>query len=375
MIYLDNSATTHQKPKEVIDAVCKGLTQYSANPGRSGHKLSSQTAIMVENVRQKIQNFVNAPYAVFTQNCTDALNLAIWGTFNNGGHIICTTNDHNSMLRPLFELQKKFNIEISVAKPSTNGKLTLDDILPLVKPNTYMICLNHMSNVDGEIADIQSIGNYCFENCITFLVDGAQSVGHINIDMQKNHIDMLAIAPHKGLYSPQGVGVLCYNQKAKLKPTRFGGTGTESENLYQPLGTVETFESGTLATPNILGLGAGIDFVCKHKKQINQKIDDLSTYLNYELSNIKGVKVYTHPNNSYGVIGFNIHDYGSTDISQILSDKYDICTRGGLHCAGLKHKHLGTLEQGIVRASLSYYNTFTECQKLIKAVKQIAIKK
>lgn len=372
MIYFDNSATTNKKPKEVIAAVNQGLTKYSANPGRSGHKLSVQTAIQVENVREKVMKFINAPFVAFTQNCTDALNLAIQGTFVPNGHIICTINDHNAMIRPLFELQKKYGLEISIASPKHSGELTLEDILPHIKPNTYMICLNEMSNVDGEVAQIKQIGEFCNEHCITFCVDAAQSCGHLEMDMQKNYIDLLALAPHKGLYAPQGVGVLGYTKKAKLNPIRFGGTGTDGANVYQPKNSIETFESGTLSTPNILGLGAGIDFVEKHFGDIQEKIDDLSTYLNYELSNINGVKVYTHANNSYGVIGFNIKDYGSTDVSQILSDKYGICTRGGLHCAGLKHKFLGTLEQGVVRVSLSYYNTFSECVKLVKAIKEIA---
>ena len=372
MIYFDNSATTNKKPKEVINAVIKGLTEYSANPGRSGHKLSVQTAIQIENIREKTMSFLNAPYIAFTQNCTDALNLAIQGTYVPNGHVICTINDHNAMIRPLFEIQKKYGLEISIATPKYPQELTLDDILPHIRPNTYMICLNEMSNVDGQIAELKRIGEYCNEHCIIFCVDAAQSCGHIKIDMQKNYIDLLAIAPHKGLYAPQGIGVLGYTKKAQLKPIRYGGTGTDGANIYQPKNSIETFESGTLSTPNILGLGAGIDFVEKNFTAIQEKIDDLSTYLNYELSNIKGVTVYTHANNSYGVIGFNIKDYGSTDVSQILSDKYNICTRGGLHCAGLKHKFLETLNQGIVRVSLSYFNTFSECVKLVKAVKEIA---
>ena len=372
MIYFDNSATTNKKPKEVINAVIKGLTEYSANPGRSGHKLSVQTAIQIENIREKTMSFLNAPYIAFTQNCTDALNLAIQGTYVPNGHVICTINDHNAMIRPLFEIQKKYGLEISIATPKYPQELTLDDILPHIRPNTYMICLNEMSNVDGQIAELKRIGEHCNEHCIIFCVDAAQSCGHIKIDMQKNYIDLLAIAPHKGLYAPQGIGVLGYTKKAQLKPIRYGGTGTDGANIYQPKNSIETFESGTLSTPNILGLGAGIDFVEKNFTAIQEKIDDLSTYLNYELSNIKGVTVYTHANNSYGVIGFNIKDYGSTDVSQILSDKYNICTRGGLHCAGLKHKFLETLNQGIVRVSLSYFNTFSECVKLVKAVKEIA---
>lgn len=374
MIYFDNSASTLIKPKEVISATVQGLTKYSANPGRSGHKLSLMTALKVEEVRQKIANFVNCQNIVFTQNCTDALNLAILGTFVSNGHVIITSNDHNASVRPFFELQKKYGLEISIASPKQSEKITLEDILPHIKENTYLICVNHMSNVDGQIAEIDKIGEYCHTHNLIFLVDGAQSIGHIKIDMQKSHIDFLAIAPHKGLYSPQGVGVLAFLDETKLNPIRFGGTGTESENLYQPTTGIERFESGTLATPNILGLGAGVDFVNKNFDKINKKIDDLCTYLNFELSSIKGVKVYTHPQNSFGVLGFNIWDYGSTEVAQVLSDQFDICTRGGLHCAGLKHKQLGTLSQGIVRASLCYFNTFTECQKFVSAVKILAKK-
>ena len=372
MIYFDNSATTLVKPKEVISAVMEGLTKYSANPGRSGHKLSMICASKVENIRNKVKKFINSDNAVFTENCTDALNLAILGTIKSGGHIICTSNDHNASARPIYEMAKKYNIEVSVATTSKAGILLAEDISKHIKNNTYLVCVNHMSNVDGEIADIENIGNLCKQNGILFLVDGAQSAGHLKIDMKKYNIDMLSLAPHKGLYSPQGVGVLGFNNGIELNPIRFGGTGTEGENIYQPTTSIERFESGTLPTPNILGLGAGIDFVTSHFIEINSKIDDLSTYLNYELSQINGVKVYTHPQNSYGVIGFIIKDFGSTEVSQILSEKYNMCVRGGLHCAGLKHKFLGTLDQGVVRASLSYFNTFTECEKFVRAIRQIS---
>lgn len=372
MIYFDNSATTMLKPKEVINAVLEGLTKYSANPGRSGHKLSMICANKVESVRENVKRFINADNAVFTENCTDALNLAILGTIKNGGHIICTSNDHNASARPIFEMSKKYGIEISVATPTKPGILTATDIAKHYKDNTYLVCVNHMSNVDGEIADIESIGKFCKEKNILFLVDGAQSAGHLKLDMKGYGIDMLALAPHKGLYAPQGVGVLGFSDNVNLKPIRFGGTGTEGENLYQPTTSLERYESGTLPTPNILGLGAGLEFVKSHFDNINAKLDDLSTYLNFELSQINGVKVYTHPNNAYGVIGFNVKDFGSTEVSQILSDKYGICVRGGLHCAGLKHRFLNTLEQGVVRASLSYFNTFTECERFVKAIKQIS---
>lgn len=372
MIYFDNSATTFKKPKEVINQVILGLSKYSANPGRSGHTKSIEIAEKIEHIRNQVCDFLNTPRAVFTQNCTDALNLAILGTFIPNGHIICSINDHNSLVRPLFELEKKYGLEISIAKPQNNKTLSADDIKPLLKPNTYMVAINHMSNVDGAIADIQEIGEFCAENCLLFLVDGAQSVGHVEIDMQKSHIDMLTLAPHKGLYSPQGIGVLAMSKRTKIAPIRFGGTGTQSLNIYQPQEYPEGLESGTLATPNILGLGAGLDFVKNNFLNITKKLDDLSTYLNFELGNINNVKVYTHPDNAFGIIGFNVADVESSDISQILNDKYHICTRGGLHCAGLKHKFLGTEKQGIVRASICYYNTFSECERFVKAIREIA---
>lgn len=371
MIYLDNSASSFIKPKEVIKAVCDGITKYAANPGRGGHDASLIAAQKTEEVREKVKSFLNAPNVIFTQNCTDALNLAILGTFQTGGHVICTSNDHNSMLRPLFELTKR-GLEVSVATPKQSGKLTLDDILPHIKPNTYMIACNHMSNVDGEIADIDAIGEYCMAHCLLFLVDCAQSCGHIKIDMQKSCIDMLAIAPHKGLYAPQGVGVLAYSKKAKIAPIRYGGTGTDSINVYQPTESPECFESGTISTPNILGLGAGIDFVERNFECIANKIDDLTTYLLFELKQTNNVIVYTNPNNTFGVVAFNIINMDSSEVSQILNDKYQICTRAGLHCAPLKHKQLKTTSQGVVRASLSYFTTFTECEKFLKAVKAIA---
>ena len=374
MIYLDNSATTHTKPKQVIKAVNLGLTKFSANPGRGGHKASINTAIEVETVREKVKNFVNgykSQYVIFTSGCTEALNLAILGCAQNGGHVICTCNDHNSVIRPLNYLVDAGLISVSVATPCDNTKITRQDIEKHLKPNTYMICVNHMSNVDGMIADIQAIGELCMEKCILFLVDGAQSAGHLKIDMQKQHIDLLALAPHKGLYAPQGVGVLITSGKAKINPIKFGGTGTESFNTRQPISYPEGFESGTIATPNILGLGAGLDFVSENFQAINHKIEDLSTYLNFELRKINKIKVYTHPDNCYGVIAFNIEGMESETVCQILNDKYNICARNGLQCAPLKHKHLGTIESGVVRVSLSYFNTFNEMVTLVKAVKNI----
>ena len=374
MIYLDNSASSFIKPKEVIKAVTDSLIHYSANPGRSGHKASINTALKIYEVREKLSNHFNnedASKVIFTQNCTSALNLAILGTAKENGHIICTENEHNSVLRPLEYLKSTNKIDYSVAFQSNPKGITLDDIKKYVKPNTYMIICNHISNVNGAIADIKSIGKFCKENKIIFLVDGAQSGGHIKIDIKEDNIDFLTIAGHKGFYAPQSIGALIMNKNYTPNPINFGGTGTNSLELFQPNIYPERLESGTLSTPLILGLGAGLDFVEQNFKDIQNKIDDLTTYLNFELRKME-INSYTHPENSFGVIAFNIGNIDSNEVANILNEKYDIYVRGGYHCAPMKHKALGTITQGAVRASISYFNTFSDIQKLINAIRHIS---
>lgn len=373
MIYLDNSASTLIKPKEVIRAVNDVLINYSANPGRSGHKASIKTALKVELVREQLASHFGieeSQNVIFTQNCTSALNLAILGSAKQGGHIICTENEHNSVLRPLEHLKSLGIIDYSIAFQSSPKGIYLDDIKKHLRSNTYMIICNHVSNVNGAEADISTIGKFCHENSLLFLVDGAQSGGHKLINLPKNHINYFTLAGHKGFYSPQSIGALIISGENRPEPILFGGTGTNSLELTQPQTTPERFESGTLSTPLILGLGAGLSFVENNFQLINSKIDDLSTFLNFELNKL-GVRVYTEPENSTGVLAFNIAKLHSNDVANILNERYGICVRGGYHCAPIKHKALGTLEQGAVRVSLSYFNTFSDIQRLLFAIKHI----
>lgn len=375
MIYLDNSASSYKKPKEVINKMNFAMQNLTANPGRSGHKASMKACLEVNNVREKITNFFGVKKSenvVFTSGCTESLNLAILGNLKENSHIIATINEHNSVLRPIYTMKEKYNLEISIVEPKNKDKITADDVLPLIKPNTSLICTNHVSNVDGMICDIDSIGELCQEKCILYLVDCAQSAGHLKIDMLKSGIDLLAIAGHKGLYGPQGVGALCFSQKGKPSPIKFGGTGTDSINLKQPNISPECFESGTICTPNIVGLGAGIDFVSKNFETIKKKDEDLTTFINFELRKIDGIKVYTHKDNAYGVLSFNIKDIDSSIISNLLDERFNIATRSGLHCAPLKHKWLGTTIQGTVRVSPNYFTTFSEIERFLKAVKTLA---
>lgn len=373
MIYFDNSATTHTKPKQVLAAVNSALTKFSANPGRGAHTVGISCAMQVNLVREKLRKMFNAnkiEHVIFTSGCTEALNLAILGS-EQKGHVVCTVNDHNSVLRPLHFLKEKGSITLSIATPQDNEKLTWQDIEKHIQRDTYLVCVNHISNVDGMITDIEQIGKQCKQRNILFLVDAAQSAGHVQIDMQKCCIDFLAIAPHKGLYAPQGIGALLISDSKHLKPIRFGGTGTESFSPSQPSTPPECFESGTLAVPAILGMGAGIDFVQENFNDIKEKLEDLTTYLNFELRKIPGITVFTHPNNAFGVISFVVQGMESEEVGNILNQKHNICVRSGLHCAPLKHQHMNTLSTGTVRVSLSYFNHFGQVITLIKAIKKI----
>lgn len=372
MIYFDNSASTLLKPKNVQRAVLNALTNFSANPGRSGHKEAIKTAMEIENIREKIRHHVNGEDVIFTGGCTHALNLAILGFCNLHAscHVIATENEHNSVLRPLQFLCDQGKITYSIATQTNKGSLQWKDVQPLLKEDTKLVICNHISNVNGDTIDLTNIGFNLKQKNIKFLVDGAQSGGHFKFDMKAQGINMLVFSPHKGFYSPQGVGCLIKDYDLDLSPILFGGTGTNSLELYQPKSSPEKFESGTICTPAIFGFGAGIDFVEENFLAIKEKMEDLTTYLHYELSKLP-VEIYTTTENTSGVFAFNIPNFTSDEIANLLNEKYDICVRSGYHCAPLKHKALGTLDKGIVRVSFSVANTFQEVEKLINVVKHI----
>jgi len=373
MIYFDNSASSYTKPKCVQKAVLNALNFFTANPGRSGHKASIKTALEVEKVRSMVARHVGTTEEniVFTLNCTDALNLAILGSFRTGGHVVCTENEHNSVLRPLNHLCELDNtFSYSVAGQTGKVGIIWADIEKEICENTYMVIANHISNVNGDMADITTIGQKLKERNILFLVDGAQGGGHFKYDMKKQNINFLSLAPHKGFYSPQGVGALCLNGDTNLSPIRFGGTGTNSLELVQPQESPERFESGTLNTPAILGFGEGINFVEENFSLIQEKLEDLTTYLHYELSQLP-IDIYTKTENTSGVFAFNIPGIDSVDVANYLDEHFDICVRSGFHCAPLKHKSLGTLDGGAVRVSFSYFNTYQEVEKLVFAIKTL----
>lgn len=377
IIYLDNAATSNFKPLCVKKVFLKAL-KHSANPGRSGHKLSIENAFKVWACRETIANHFNIDLpenVVFTKNCTEALNIAIQGLVKNGDHVICSCFEHNSVLRPLKMLEKQKIITLTIIEPKNKKYITLEDLKPNILKNSSLVCLTHTSNVTGFKQDIENIGKYLKEKNILFLVDFAQGCGHYKLDMKKYNISYLAFAGHKGFFAPQSIGGLIINNTVIPKALTFGGTGTESENLLQPNVLPEYLESGTLPTPSICALNEGIKYVEKHFLNHNKKIYKLTDYLIKKLSDLQKqnkIKLYTTDANFNGVVSFNVLNKTSVEVSNFLDEKYNIATRSGLHCAPLTHKYFNTMQQGIVRVSLNHRNTFKQLNILLKAILQIS---
>ena len=365
MIYFDNSATTYYKPYEVKQAVNQALNLYTANAGRGAHKLAQLSAQKIYEVREKVLNLFKAKNhtCIFTSGCTSALNLAIQGSVKQGGHIITTYLEHNSVLRPLEHLKRLGKIDYTVVED-----LSIASFEREILPNTYMIITTQASNVTGTQPDVLKINKLCKKYNLLHLVDTAQGAGHIFDDL--NDVDMIAFAGHKGLYGLGGVGGLVVRKGLNLNPIIFGGTGTASESLIQPNIAPEGFEAGTLPNIPIISLGAGIDYVLKNQKYILQKENKLNNAMRTMFNGLDFITPY-YDNNSLGVYSFNVLDYDSSFVSDYLNEKFGICTRSGLHCAPLVHKHLNTLDRGAVRVSLTCDNSVRDIKQLEIALKQL----
>lgn len=370
MIFLDNSSTTHKKPRCVISACKKGLTKLSVNAGRGGYDLSVRAGMEVLNVRTMFANefHANPEDVIFTGSCTQAINLALRGYIKPNGHIVATVLEHNSVLRTLEYLKNKYNISYTLVKP-VKHIIHPQDIENAITSKTYLVCCIHTSNVTGATNDIEAIGKVCKKHSCKFFVDCAQSGGHIKVDMDKSNINMLTLAGHKGFYAPQGIGVLI-KRDIDIKPLIYGGTGTHSESLIQPNESPEGLESGTLSIPNILALGKGLEFVIKNFDKLNKRIFKLTnTLINY-LKNNNNVILYSFNPHS-GIASINIKGKESTEVSDILNEKYNIYVRSGLHCAPKLHEYYNTTSRGMIRFSISPYNKMKEIKKCIKAIDHI----
>ena len=375
MIYFDNAATGGFKPRDVTDAADNVVRFLSANPGRSGHRLSLAGAEIVYEARKILAETFGSSTekVIFTKNCTEALNLAIFGTVRESGRVISTIFEHNSVLRPLTELARRGRIKLSTVCPKSyhDGKSDIvEEIEKAITPDTYLVCATAVSNVNGDILPIKEIGEICRKNNLLFLCDGAQGGGHIPIDMKECGISMLALAGHKGLYGIMGSGALLIDDNVDVSPLIFGGTGTESYNLSQPQDYPEKLESGTLNLPAIAALSEGARYIKRNMGNFGENLLFATERLISELKTFKGVKCYSIPN-PCGIVAFSLLNMPSGEVADILSNEYDVAIRSGLHCAPLMHKFLGTDTDGLCRVSLAVQNSGREIDYFARAIKGI----
>lgn len=378
MIYLDNAATSYPKPEKVYEEINRCMREYCANPGRGGHLMSIASGKAVIEARETIAKFFNFKDSMrlcFTKNATEALNIAIKGSLKQGDHVITTCMEHNSVVRPLRTLEKYMGIEISVIKGNKYGELDPEDVGKSIKGNTKLIVCTLSSNVNGIVMPVKELGEIAREKEKLFLVDGSQGVGTIKIDVEDMGIDMLAFPGHKGLLGPQGIGGLYVREGVEISPLMQGGTGSNSENIYQPEIMPDLLESGTLNTPAIVGLNYGIEFINSFGiENIKAYRHTLVKRLHEGVEGLKGIEIYSsrEMNNNSGIVALNFEGIDSTEVSYVLDKVYGIATRAGLHCSPAAHETLGTLKTGIVRFSVSCFTTIEEIDLTIEALKEIA---
>ncbi|WP_346898605.1 aminotransferase class V-fold PLP-dependent enzyme [Clostridium sp. UBA7503] len=372
MIYLDNAATSFPKPSEVYDQVLNCMKNYCANPGRGSHDMSVKSALKIMETREEICELFNIPSPlnlIFTSNATEALNISIKGALKRGDHVISTVIEHNSVLRPLHSLFED-GVEVTLVGVDKSGYINFNDIKKEIKKNTKMIITNHTSNVLGSIQDIKSIGRISKDNGIIFMVDASQSAGVIPIDVENDHIDLLAFPGHKGLFGPQGTGGLFIRDGIKLRNFKEGGTGSNSHFMVQPDFVPDQFESGTLNTPGIAGLCEGVKFIKKiGLDNIRKYEEELLWYLLEQIKKLSYVKIYGSDSKKQksAVISLNVDGIDASIVGEQLNER-GIAVRTGYHCAPLIHDVIGTEYAGTVRVSPGYFNTFEDIEKLVEAI-------
>ena len=374
--YFDNSATSNPKPKAVLEKVQEALISFNGNPGRSGYKKAVEIDRAIYNVRVKTAEFFNIkdPLKIaFTSNASESLNFAVKGAGLSDCHIISSVLEHNSVLRPLHYLRDEKNVSLSFVSPHKDSEDFLKEIKSLINEKTKAVVLNHISNVTGYIADIEAVGKLCREKNLLFIVDASQSAGFLKIDVEKFNIDILCFTGHKSLFGIQGTGGIYVREGISLNPLLEGGTGSFSKLPRQPKRMPELLECGTLNTPGILSLGAGIDFINSvgleniknHEYALTKRFID-------KISEIENITIYGYKDIFRGaVVSLNIKNISSSDLSAVLDEEFNICTRSGFHCAPLAHKFYDTYETGMVRFSFGYFNTAEEIDYAAEALKEI----
>lgn len=373
MINFDNAATTFPKPMGVEKAVSLAVSKYGGNPGRSGHKISLAVSEQIYKVRESAAELFGATpeNTAFTANCTYALNLAIKGIMQYGGHIIISCYEHNAVARPVYALSKSRGVEYSVANIYDDDEKTIRETEKLIRPNTKCICMTAASNVTGRILPYKAMAQMAKRRGICFILDGAQGCGILDIKLGSG-INFICTAGHKGLYGPTGTGLLVTDGEYKLSTIIEGGTGATSDELEQTPFMPERLESGTINTVGIIGLGEGIKFIKRktppvifaHEKKLCSQFEE-------GIKNIPNIKFYDNHVKRAPIVAFNVGDVSSQEFASKLS-KRGFALRGGLQCAALAHNTLGTTMQGTVRFAPGAFNTRSQVSMLINVIKSTA---
>lgn len=376
MIYLDNAATTMHKPKEVIDAVVCAMSSMG-NAGRGANEASLSASRIIYDTREKLCRFFhgeNPRQIVFTNNSTESLNIAIKGLLNPGDHVITTMLEHNSVLRPLYEMKEK-GVELTIIESDKNGRFRLEDMEAAIRPNTKMIVCTNGSNLTGNYVPLKPVGELAKKHDILFVVDASQTAGVFPIDVQDMMIDVLCFTGHKGLLGPQGTGGMYVKEGIKIRPLKTGGSGVQTYSKTHPAEMPTALEAGTLNGHGIAGLHAamsyleetGVDYIRAREQELMWRF--------YEgVKDIPEITIYGDfsTKERCAIVTLNIGEYDSSEVSDALLTEYSISTRPGGHCAPLMHEALGTVEQGAVRFSFSHYNTEEEVDTAIEAVRELA---
>jgi cysteine desulfurase family protein len=378
-LYLDNAATSFPKPKEVTDAVLNYMMNIGANPGRGGHSCALEGGRVVYNCRETLMNlfhFDKIENVIFTSNITASLNTLIKSVVREGWHVITTSMEHNSVLRPLSALKNSMNIELDILQCSNEGILDINLLKSKIKENTKLIVLSHASNVTGSIQPIYEIGNFCKQKGIYLILDSAQTAGFLDLNFYELNLSALAFTGHKGLLGPQGIGGFLISDELNNVASPFieGGTGSLSESIIQPDFLPDKFESGTMNTPGIAGLLAGINFINRtglnyirqHEEHLTEKLID--GLLNIDSLEVYGVK---KSNLMTPTISINSSRINNAELSYLLDTEFGIMTRTGLHCAPLAHKTIGTFPSGTLRLSFGLFNDLKDINYTLYSLNKI----
>ena len=373
-VYLDNAATSYPKPSSVLKAMSSCMTGYCVNAGRSAHSLGRLADEKIYNARDELCSLfgISSPEQIaFTYNTTYALNTALTGVLEKGDHLIISSMEHNSVLRPAVHLSSK-GVKLSIAEADKNGEVSWQSIAPLIIQNTRAVAVIHASNVTGRVNNIREIGLNLRKKGIIFIVDAAQSAGTVPIDVKHDFIDILCFPGHKGLLGPSGTGGLYVSEKIHLKPLVRGGTGSLSESRFQPDFMPDMLESGT---PNVCGIAAlceGVRFVRKHISEIAEHETALADMLSQNLAALKGVRVLGRNGGANtGIVGVVLEKMSPTEAAYYLDRDHGIATRAGFHCSSLAAKTLSIEKDGSLRFSFGPFNTKNDVYKASDAMRDI----